>query len=1133
VKQLKKLLLIHWHFFNHELVEFEQINFLTGKNASGKSTMIDAVQLLMLGDANGRHFFNKAANEKSARSLKGYLRGELGDDGGAGFRYLREGRFTSYIACEFYDHIKKSAFTLGVVFDCYEDGTDEHRFFVLDSEIPENHFIINKQPMSFKELRAYVNRNFKRGKYDFPDSDRGYQEILKGKLGGLKNKYFSLFKKAVSFTPITDIETFITEYVCDVKNPVDISLMQDNIRYYKRLEYEADLMEKRISGLQAIAEKYNSYQEEKQRLEIQSYIIDRARLQAILDEKAALSEDIGRLESEIASISKKQAECALVLFEERERRDRYIADKLKSDIHTKMEQLESQKNELIKRIDDLESDIEGTVQKLRRYAYEWREAAKRCFDLKNLPESEIRNLFSREMCDIESAAAVAQNHSASLLNTNHENLDMLTESQFKGINEDLSHFKQSATGLKYSIENKRKQFDNEIQELNKKLIELEKGIKSYDPKLIALRDAIKKELTAKHGRDVPVYILADLLEIRDIRWRNAVEAYLHTQKFYLLVEPQYFIDALRVYDRLKFNMGFFDWGLIDAGKLERVNPQPAEGSLAEEVITGHAYARMFIDYVMGRLIKCNQVEDLRNHDRAITDSCMLYQGFVARQLNPDRWQYPFIGRKALEEQKASVKRTIESKEKECDICKAAGQAIDGAAGIAVINPNESEQYLQIIERSTGLPDMKTQLAKVVDDLGKLDLTWLMSLEGKIRECEDRIKSLEVEDRLYIKKIAEADTERKAIIENRLPAAEEEEGKARTIIDSGYEASWVSEKGEPRFIKELQSRESAREIIENFSSQLERTRSQTAKKKDDLELARSEYNREYKMSYDIKQADNAAYGKELEEFRDIRLPEYKGQIRDAREKSFQQFQDDFLAKLKSNIDTVKSQINELNCALKESTWGNERYRFVTSPRPEYKKYYDMITDEMLMEGYNLASQLFRDKHRDAIDELFRQITDIEAELNADARAELEKNIKQFTDYRTYLSFDLVVTDEEDRAQRLSRTLQKKSGGETQTPFYISVLASFAQMYRIHDQAYNRIRLIVFDEAFSKMDSERIQESIRLLRRFGFQCILSAPPEKVGDIAPLVDRTHCVIREKTTSMIRAFDPKKLIEEGLDEF
>ena len=102
--------------------------------------------------------------------------------------------------------------------------------------------------MTYKELRTFVNKNYKKGRYDFPDSDRGFQEILKGKLGGLKNKYFSLFKKAVSFSPITDIEEFITEFVCDVKAPVDISLMQDNIRYYKRLEYEADLMEKRVSA---------------------------------------------------------------------------------------------------------------------------------------------------------------------------------------------------------------------------------------------------------------------------------------------------------------------------------------------------------------------------------------------------------------------------------------------------------------------------------------------------------------------------------------------------------------------------------------------------------------------------------------------------------------------------------------------------------------------------------------------------------------------------------------------------------------------------------------------------------------------------------------------------------------------
>jgi hypothetical protein len=61
---------------------------------------------LLLSDTSSS-FFNKAANGKSARTLVGYLRGELGDDGGAGYRFLRNGRFTSYICAEFYDDVKK------------------------------------------------------------------------------------------------------------------------------------------------------------------------------------------------------------------------------------------------------------------------------------------------------------------------------------------------------------------------------------------------------------------------------------------------------------------------------------------------------------------------------------------------------------------------------------------------------------------------------------------------------------------------------------------------------------------------------------------------------------------------------------------------------------------------------------------------------------------------------------------------------------------------------------------------------------------------------------------------------------------------------------------------------------------
>ena len=67
---------------------------------------------------------------------------------------------------------------------------------------------------------------------------------------------------------------------------------------------------------------------------------------------------------------------------------------------------------------------------------------------------------------------------------------------------------------------------------------------------------------------------------------------------------------------------------------------------------------------------------------------------------------------------------------------------------------------------------------------------------------------------------------------------------------------------------------------------------------------------------------------------------------------------------------------------------------------------------------------------------------------------------------------------------------KSGGETQTPFYIAVLASFAQLYRVNDATRfgNTVRLVVFDEAVNQMESDRNTERVRRRRNRGI-CLIT--------------------------------------------
>lgn len=1105
MKLLRKLLIINWHYIDHELLELENVNFLTGKNASGKSTIIDAMQLLFLGDTNA-WYFNKAANERSRRTLKGYLRCEVGDDGETGSRYQRTGDFSSYIVAEFTDTQKRQPFTVGIVFDSYSDDKHEHRFFILhNSSIPENHFLRNNVPMSIRDLQAWCKTSNTRAV--FYETNKRYQEEFLGIMGGLREKFFTLFRKAVPFTPTHDIEEFISEFVCDVTSEVNIAEMQQNIRIYRDLEYQAEKVRENITALKGIGEAWQKWSQENARLLEQEFLYDRAEEQRLLGELDRTRAELQKLQNALTELANKEKTLSKEQEDKRKQAKELQAEIERSDIRQKEQNLTQQINRLREKLQQCNYARERLRGKLQGHIANWADLAASAVQL--LPETKPR---AEELQTIISDCK-----------------GLLELQDYHGILAKLPPAETLAADLSNQLADKKRELSAQLKELEEKQRELqerirrlEQGIKSFDPRLEKLRDLIQAQVPGSNPR-----IFCDLLEISDEGWQNAIEGYLHTQKFYLLVEPAAFIPALRIYDREKQKYNFHSFGLVDVEKLTARDIKKRPGSLAEYITTEDPHARALADYLLGRVIGCAQIEEIRNHEVAITQGCMLYQNYVARQLDPMRYRDPFIGKQAIRKQIENAKADLAQLEQEISKLK---EELDRLRSIPSFNSaqNALDIYAQDAGDAAAIPQLEADLKAVQAERDSLDLTWLERQQERADALENEADALQKRINEIYRQSGSAQ-QAIASAQRQIPALENQAGEQRRYIEEIYNRDWLESAGEPRFRQELERLKTAEAIKNNFHSQVARTRSQAEKSFSWLRKLRDDYNLANHMSLDAEERDNTAFDNELAKLEETYLQEYQGKIKEARERAERQFREDFISKLRNNIESAQQQLDDINRTLKNIAFGQERYRFKVQPSKGKRKFYDMIMDDLLLQGNDLFSGTFQEKHKEALDDLFRRIVPEDNLFNGDARTELEKNLEEFTDYRKYLEFDLISTDMEGNETRLSKMLSKRSGGETQNPFYIAVLASFAHLYRTRMQGYDEtMRLIVFDEAFNKMDHQRIQESIKLAKRLGLQLVISAPTEKVADIAPLVDRTLCVVRIKSQTSVRHFDPRTLEEE-----